>query len=400
MYKSTFEEAFLGVSPKTADEEFARGILSAEKPKSRTTHRKAVILPIAAAIAAIGTVTASAAGGLDLFEAFRSYFSRQNTQIAAETEAATYADLSAAGMTAYDKVFDAGDYTVRVNGLIADARYVYLSYDVDYKNEKYFENGKVGAKYTENSPVNFLAEDNESGFFYTTGWGEAVGVNGSTVSYVQFCAGEFSTDPLTGEYPFEFLCSCVDDPSFILGKCTPLGSFTMEVSVPPAKERSVKINGEIPLPDGRTTLLEEARFGPLSVSLRFNNDNFYAFYTRARNAGFTLALKLKDGSTLDLTQKSSRLSAAEGYEWKDDSEELPRTEPPRKPVPDEATREDAPAVTTTVRERVLAASSLQSGASPAERFGVPCVLELGYGTAIDPEEVAEIEIFGKAFSLK
>lgn len=400
MYKNTFEKAFSDISPKTPDEEFARKIWNAaDRQKLRTAPRKAVILPIAAAVVAVSAVTASAAGGLDLFGAFRSYFSRQTEQINTDTEAAVpYADLSTVGMTACEEIFDTGDYTVQVNGLIADSHYVYLYYDVIYRDQKYFENGKVGAKYTEQSPVNFFTV---TGSFHTWGWGEPFGVNENTVSYVQSCAGEFEPDPQTGEYPFKFTCSCVDDPSFIFGECIPLGTFTMEISVPPAKEQIVEINGEIPLPDGQTTVLEEASFGPLSVTLRFDNDCFYP-YTKSRT-DFMLALKMKDGSILDLTRKSSMLSPAEGYEWRDDSDEPPAKEPEKElsPAVTTVTREEIPAVTTTVtKKEVPAASSMAERSVGPGKFGTPCVLELGYDTAIDPEAIAEIEIFGNVFSIK
>lgn len=390
MYRNTFERAFSDVAPKTSDEEFARKILNAaDRQKPRTAHRKAVILPLAAAIVAIGTITASAAGGLDLFGAFRSYFSQRKVT-------APYADLSAAGMAKYDEVFDAGDYTVQINGLIADSHYAYLSYDVTYRDKKYFDGGEVAEKYREGSPVIFFETRTDDSFaIHTTGWGEPIAESGATVSYVALFAGEFTPDPETGEYPFALTVTCVDDPSFIAGECTFLKSFPVNLSVPPAKERAAEINGEIPLPDGRTTILEKASFGPLSLTLRFDNDYFYSYWSRYDN-GDSFELKMKDGTVIDLKHKSTVLSPAEGYEWKDGLSD----DPQKEPVPDEAARENTPAVTTAVQESAPVTTTLpQSWARPME-FGMPCVLELGYGTAIDPAEIAEIEIFGQTFSVK
>lgn len=396
MYRNTFEKAFSDVAPKTPDEEFARKILNAaDRQKPRTAHRKAVILPLAAAIVAVGTVTASAAGGLDLLEAFRSYFSqRTEHSVTNPNGTAPYADLSAPGMAKYDEVFDAGDYTVQINGLIADSRYAYLSYDVTYRDKKYFDGGEVAEKFREGSPVIFF-EDRTGGrlWFYSMGWGEPIGTDGATVSYVTLFAGEFTTDPETGEYPFALSVTCVDDPNFIAGECAILGNFPVNLSVPPAKERVVEINGEIPLPDGRTTILEKASFGPLSLTLRFDNDYFYP-YRQVNDEPFEL--KMKDGTVIDLKHKSTVLSPAEGYEWEDGLSD----DPQKVQAPDEAARENTPAVTTVVQESVPVTTTLpQSWARPME-FGMPCVLELGYGTAIDPNEIAEIKFFGETFSVK
>lgn len=396
MYKNTFESAFADIAPKASDEEFARKILNApDRQKPRARHKKAVVIPIAAATAAIVTLTASAAGGLDLFGVFQGYFSQRTEQSDADPNGtAPNVNLSAASMTAVDEVFDVSDYTVQVNGLIADSHYVYLYYDIIYKDEKYFENGEVAAKYQEGSPVNFFGENS---FFHSAGWGEPIGVNGNTVSYMQDCAGEFETDPQTGEYPFNFFCSCVDDPCFIAGECTTLDCFRMEVSVPPAKKRVVEINGEIPLPDGRTTILEEASFGPLSLTLCFDNDCFYS-YLHDNNK--TFELKMKDGTVIDLKNKSIAFSAVEDTVLKIAISDDPLKELPHDPSPDEAARENTPAVTTVVQESVPVTTTLsKSGAHPDE-FGMPCVLEIGYGTAIDPTEIAEIKFLGETFSVE
>lgn len=384
MYRNTFERAFSDISPKTPDEEFARKILNdADKQKPRAAHRKAVILPLAAAIVAVGTITASAAGGLDLFEAFRSYFSqRTEHSVTNPNGTAPYADLSAAGMTKCDEVFDAGDYTVQINGLIADSHYAYLSYDVTYRDKKYFNGGEVAEKYREGSPVVFF-EDRTGGSFtiHRTGWGKPIAENGTTVSYVVLFAGEFTPDPETGEYPFALTVTCADDPSFIAGECAILGNFPVNLSVPPAKDRVVEINGEFPISYKRTTILEKASFGPLSMTLRFGDDNFYADYTRNRD----FVIKMKDGTEIDLSRQGSRLT----YE-----------DPPSDySLQDYMNRETAAAVRAARAEKEPAETTLPPSETPRESSGA-CVLELGYGTAIDPMEIAEIKIFGETFSVE
>lgn len=381
MYRNTFEKAFSDISPKTSDEEFARKILNAaDKQKPRATHRKAVILPIAAAIVAVGTITASAAGGLDLFGAFRSYFSqRTEHSVTNPNGTASYADLSAAGMAKYDEIFDAGDYTVRISGLIADSHYAYLSYDVTYRDKKYFDGGEVAEKFREGSPVVFFEDRTDDRLWiYTMGWGEPIGTDGATVSYVVLFVGEFTPDPETGEYLFALTFTCADDPSFITGECTVLKRFPVNLSVPPAKERVVEINGEIPVSYKRTTILEKASFGPLSMTLRFDDDNFYADYTR--NSDFVI--KMKDGTEIDLSRQSSRLTYEDppsGYSFQD-----------------YMNRETAAAVKATREEKEPAETTLPPSETPPESGGA-CILELGYGTAIDPVEIAEIKIFGETF---
>lgn len=384
MYRNTFEKAFSDISPKTPDEEFERKILNAaDKQKPRTTHRKAVILPIAAAIVAVGTITASAAGGLDLFGAFRSYFSqRTEHSVTNPNGTAPYADLSAAGMAKYDEVFDAGDYTVQINGLIADSRYAYLSYDVTYRDKKYFDGGEVAEKYREGSPVIFFEDRTGDSFtIHTTGWGEPIAENGATVSYVTLFAGEFTPDPETGEYPFALTVTCADDPSFIAGECAILGNFPVNLSVPPAQERTVPINGAIPVSYKRTTTLKEVSFGPLSISFRFNNDDFYADYSQNRD----IRLKMKDGTEIDLSRQSSRLT----YEDPTFSGSLE----------DFMNRETAAAIRAARAEKEPAETTLPPSETPPESSGA-CVLKLGYGTAIDPNEIAEIKIFGETFSVE
>lgn len=379
MYKNTFESAFSEIAPKTSDEEFARKILNAaDKQKPRARHRKAVVIPIVAATAAIVTLTASAAGGLDLFGAFQSYFSRRTEHsVVNPNGTAPYADLSAAGMTAVDEVFDAGEYTVRLNGMIADSHYAYLCYDVTYRDKKYFDGGEVAAKYREGSPVIFFDDRTGDSFtIHAMGWGEPVGTNGATVSYVQWCAGEFKTDPQTGEYPFALTCSCVDDPDFILRReCTPLGSFEIEVSVPPAQERRVTIDGMIPVSYKRTTILKEVSFGPLSLTLHFDNDIFYHDRSRWDN---DFKLKLKDGTEVDLSRKNIRLIY--------DDPTFSRGEIDHQ---DYLNRETAAAVRAARGEEPL-----------PEEDGSACVLQLGYGTAIDPNEIAEIKIGEKRFPVE
>lgn len=384
MYRNTFERAFSDVAPKTPDEEFARKILNAaDRQKPRTAHRKAVILPLAAAIVAVGTITASAAGGLDLFGAFRSYFSqRTEHSVTNPNGTAPYADLSAAGMAKYDEVFDAGDYTVRISGLIADSRYAYLSYDVTYRDKKYFDGGEVAEKFREGSPVIFFEDRTGDSFtIHTTAWGEPIAENGATVSYVVFFAGEFTTDPETGEYPFALTLTCADDPNFIAGECAILGNFPVNLSVPPAKERVAEINGEIPVSYKRTTILEKASFGPLSMTLRFDDDDFYADYSQNRD----IRLKMKDGTEIDLSRQSSRLTYEDppsGYSFQDFMN-----------------RETAAAIRAARAEKEPAETTLPPSETPPESSGA-CVLKLGYGTAIDPMEIAEIKIFGETFSVK
>lgn len=383
MYRNTFERAFSDVAPKTSDEEFARKLLNtADRQKPRTAHRKAVILPIAAAIVAIGTVTASAAGGLDLFGAFRSYFSQKTEQSAADPTTTPYADLSAAGMAKYDEVFDAGDYTVQINGLIADSHYAYLSYDVTYRDKKYFDGGEVAEKFREGSPVVFFEDGTDDRlWFYSMGWGEPIGTDGATVSYVVLFVGEFTTDPETGEYPFALTVTCADDPNFLLGECTILGDFPVNLSVPPAKERVVEINGAIPVSYKRTTILEKASFGPLSMTLRFDDDNFYADYTRSND----YAIKMKDGTEIHISRhQSSRLDYEDppsGYSFQD-----------------YMNRETAAAIRAARAEKEPAETTLPPSETPTESGA--CILELGYGTAIDPTEIAEIKIFGTTFSVE
>ena len=385
MYRNTFEKAFSDISPKTSDEEFARKILNAaDKKKPRARHRKAIVLPLAAAIVAIGTITASAAGGLDLFGAFRSYFSRQTERrVTNPNGTAAYADLSAAGMAKYNEVLDAGDYTVQINGLIADSHYAYLSYDVTYRDKKYFDGGEVAEKYREGSPVIFFEDRTADSFaIHTTGWGEPITENGATVSYVVLFAGEFTPDPETGEYPFALTVTCVDDPSFIAGECTFLRSFPVNLSVPPAKERVAEINGEISLPYGLTTILEKASFGPLSLTLRFGDDNFYIAYCGA----YEIKLKMKDGMEIDLSRQSSRLTH-EDPTYSGGS------------IQDFMNRQTAAAVRAARAEKEPAETTLPPSETPPESNGA-FVLELGYGTAIDPAEIAEIKIFGETFSVE
>lgn len=373
MYKNTFERAFSDIAPKTTDEEFARKILNAaDKQKPRTAHRKAVILPLAAAIVAIGTVTASAAGGLDLFGAFGSYFSGKNKH----REAAQNADLSAAGMAKYDEVFDAGDYTVQINGLIADSHYAYLSYDVAYRDKKYFDGGEVAEKFREGSPVIFFEDRTGDSFtIRTTSWGEPIGTDGATVSYVMYFSGEFTTDPETGEYPFALTVTCADDPNFIAGECAILGNFPINLSVPPTQERTVPINGALPASYKRTTILKEVSFGPLSLTLHFDNDIFYHDLGRWYN---DFKLKLKDGTEVDLSRQNIMLIY--------DDPTFSRDERGHQ---DYLNRETAAAVRAARGEEPL-----------PEEDGSACVLQLGYGTAIDPNEIAEIKIGEKRFSVE
>lgn len=378
MYRNTFEKAFSDISPKTSDEEFARKILNAaDKQKPRARHRKAVILPIAAAIVAIGTITASAAGGLDLFGAFRSYFSKRTERsVTNPNGTASYADLSAAGMAKYDEVFDAGDYTVQINGLIADSHYAYLSYDVTYRDKKYFDGGEVAEKFRKGSPVIFFEDRTGDSFtIRATGWGEPIGTDGATVSYVTLFAGEFTPDPETGEYPFALTVTCADDPSFIAGECAILGNFPVNLSVPPTQERTVPINGALPASYKRTTILKEVSFGPLSLTLHFDNDIFYHDLGRWYN---DFKLKLKDGTEVDLSRQNIMLIY--------DDPTFSRDERGHQ---DYLNRETAAAVRAARGEEPL-----------PEEDGSACVLQLGYGTAIDPNEIAEIKIGEKRFSVE
>lgn len=378
MYRNTFEKAFSDISPKTPDEEFARKILNAaDRQKPRTAHRKAVILPIAAAIVAIGTITASAAGGLDLFGAFRSYFSKRTERsVTNPNGTASYADLSAAGMAKYDEVFDAGDYTVQINGLIADSHYAYLSYDVTYRDKKYFDGGEVAEKFREGSPVIFFEDRTGDSFtIRATSRGEPIGTDGATVSYVVLFAGEFTTDPETGEYPFALTVTCADDPSFIAGECPILGNFPVNLSVPPTQERTVPINGALPASYKRTTILKEVSFGPLSLTLHFDNDIFYHDRGRWYN---DFKLKLKDGTEVDLSRQNIMLIY--------DDPTFSRDERGHQ---DYLNRETAAAVRAARGEEPL-----------PEEDGSACVLQLGYGTAIDPNEIAEITIGEKRFPVE
>lgn len=378
MYRNTFERAFSDISPKTPDEEFARKILNAaDRQKPRTAHRKAVILPIAAAIVAVGTITASAAGGLDLFGAFRSYFSKRTERsVTNPNGTASYADLSAAGMAKYDEVFDAGDYTVQINGLIADSHYAYLSYDVTYRDKKYFDGGEVAEKFREGSPVIFFEDRTGDSFtIRATSRGEPIGTDGATVSYVVLFAGEFTTDPETGEYPFALTVTCADDPSFIAGECPILGNFPVNLSVPPTQERTVPINGALPASYKRTTILKEVSFGPLSLTLHFDNDIFYHDRGRWYN---DFKLKLKDGTEVDLSRQNIMLIY--------DDPTFSRDERGHQ---DYLNRETAAAVRAARGEEPL-----------PEEDGSACVLQLGYGTAIDPNEIAEITIGEKRFPVE
>ncbi|MCM1334089.1 MAG: hypothetical protein NC084_02915 [Bacteroides sp.] len=381
MYKNEFKRAFSSVSPRSADDEFIEKVISAaERKKQHRLGGKAAVIPVAIAFVAVSSVAAGAAGGFDLLGAFRSYFSQQ-------PHTAESAELEAAGMVRADELFDAGDYTVRLNGLIADSHYAYLSYDVTYRDEKYFDGGAVAAKYQEGSPVVFFENiTNDRVDIHTSGWGEPIAeanADPATVSYVSLFMGEFTPDPATGEYLFSLTGVCADDPSFIAGECTILRRFPINVSVPPAREQTVRINGEIPVSYDRTTVLREASFGPLSVSLRFDNDNFHDDFAR-NNDGSTIKLILDNGSEIDLSYRSSALFF---------------DEPIGETIEDSMNRETAAAVKAARERKEPAETTAPSDETPQESNRA-CTMELGYGTAIDPETIAEIELLGKRFSLK
>lgn len=390
MYRSTFERAFSDIAPNTSDEEFAQKIMSAaEERKPRRVSKKAVIIPIAAATVLAGTISVSAAGGLDIFGALRQYFSQREVYT---LEPSPSADLSAASFTAYDKSFDIGEYTLSINGLTSDANCVYIYFDVTYEDEKYFENGELKAELKEKAPVNFSSD-----ICYTTGWAEGVGVSGNTVSYVQYCEGYFIPNQQTGEYDFSFSCVCVDSASFIYGECNLLKDFTVEASVPPARKREVTLNLEIPLPDGRTSVLEKADFGTFSASFEFNNDYFYK-YTFDRS-DFKFLLRMKDGSCIDLMYGNSSFSAAEGYSF------VSEADVDNAPAATSSPDTDQPAMTTyalTENELAETTTLAEPGTPPSfpGDFGVPCVWRINYAAAIDPDEIEEITIFGETIKLE
>ncbi len=388
MYHNFLKKAFLDVKPEISDEEFVDKILcSAERKRPRAIPKKAVAIPLAVLAAASAAFGVSAAGGTNMIKVlFATYFSPQ-TEDGSAVENASGAggvNLEAVGMTGYEKTIPLNEYTVEVNGLIADSSWLYISYDVTYKDSDYLENGEVKDYFKEHSPILFFPRNTESGMM-TAGWGEGIGMSGNTVSYVQMCSGEFRTDPATGEYKLslELDCGTGEEP----GIGMTLYNEVLNVSIPPAEEITVPINEEITLPDGSRTILKEAYFGPLSMRLLLSGESFfYQMY------GSAFELILKDGTSISLQGKSAIMRSMQ---------EVYAQETPPESVPAQTTAEpspDMPAQTTFSKrnqesaEFALASERVESERGLLEESDSDQMLYIGYDTAIDPKDLAELRI--------
>ncbi len=256
--------------------------------KARKLPKRAVIIPVAAAVVAVGTVSAGAAG-FNLFDAFQRYFSGQ-------TEEAETVDPGVAGLAEYEKVVELDDYTLSVNGFMGDRFSMLVYYDITYKADKYFENGELKQEFLERSPVHFFLMNKSGG----GGSHEKITVSGNTVSYVQEYTASEGFDELDGgEYELKLRVTFADTTDLFAGLsgnlCDPV---MMDAKFPIPEELSFSTDADILLADKKFHL-SAVDISPLSVGFSFD----VSLSEEDNNTLYDgeIALLMKDGTEKDLS---------------------------------------------------------------------------------------------------